>query len=179
MRIGAAPAEIPFAAFLDLFQRGIGILLEQAGDAGHKTRRAEAAHHGVFLDKGRLHGAEMVGIAQALGGGDLASDGIDRQRQAAVDGLVVEQHGASAAGAHVADQLWPGDGRLDVIAKGIEERGARLDGNRPVLAVDVERHFDWAGNNARSAGGASGSVGSQHRRLFCDQGSHADDSDAA
>ena len=63
----------------------------------------------------------------------------------AVDALAVDDDGAGAAGAAVADPL--GAGEIEVIAQRVEQGDARLDGEVDGFAVDVERDGDRAGSD--------------------------------
>ena len=71
------------------------------------------------------HRVELAAVDQRLGRLDLLALGLQGQHGAGVDRLAVEQDGAGAAGAAIADALAAGD--VEVIAQGVEQRDARLD----------------------------------------------------
>ena len=97
-------------------------------------------------ERGR-HGVELAAVDQRLGRLDLLALRLEREHGAGVDRLAVEQDGAGAAGAAVADALAAGD--VEVVAQGVEQGDARLDVGGHGRAVDVEGELD----TARSHGG--------------------------
>ena len=88
--------------------------------------------------------------SSALGRLDLLALGFQGQHGAGVDGLAVEHDGAGAAGAAIADALAAGD--VEVVAQGVEQRDARLDGGGHFGAVDVEGDLDRRGADGRHVG---------------------------
>ena len=70
--------------------------------------------------------------------GDLVAVVHDRERQAGIHPPTVHQHRAGAALAVVAALL--GAGHVQVLAQRVEQRGARVERHRVILAVDGERH---------------------------------------
>ena len=61
-----------------------------------------------------------------------------RERQAGHDAAAVDQDRAGAALAEAAALLGPG--QVQAVAQGVEQRGARVDGETMILAVDGQRH---------------------------------------
>ncbi len=90
----------------------------------NKARRAETALLRVVVDERLLDGMEFARLAQALHRRDLVALRVDGQHRAGVDGLPVQQHGARAAGAAIADAL--GAGKLKLVAQRVQQRDARL-----------------------------------------------------
>src|SRR6266545_4075337 len=107
--VGTAAAEVPREAVMDLGQRRVGVLVEQ-GLGGHdEARGTEAALLCVVLDEGGLERMELVDRAETLDGLDPGVLGLDRQDAAGVDRPAVQEDGAGAARAAVADPLGAGE----------------------------------------------------------------------
>src|SRR5262249_37256125 len=75
---------------------------------------------------------------KAFNRGDGAAFDLSREGQAGQHALAVDMDGAGAALALIAALL--GAGQRKVLAQGIEQRDARLDGERPRLSIDHEVH---------------------------------------
>ncbi len=82
---------------------------------------------------------------EAFDGFDLLALRVDGEHGAAIHHLFVDDDGAGAAGAAVADAL--GAGQIELIAQGVEQSGARLDRGFVTPAVDVERDGDRVGSS--------------------------------
>src|SRR5260221_6398660 len=79
---------------------------------------------------------QRAGLSDAFDGGDLVALVHNRERQAGVDPLAVDVHGAGAALAVVAAFLGPGEGQG--FAQAIEERGARIEAQRVLPCIDAQ-----------------------------------------
>ena len=78
---------------------------------------------------------QLVGVAEAGGGGDLGAVVRDGEGQAGGGAPAVEQHGARPALAVVAALLRRGD--AEVLAQQVEQGDAVVDAQGVVGAVDV------------------------------------------
>src|SRR5262245_53557995 len=92
---------------------------------------------------------ELVRPAEPFDGLDRAALGLDGEHAAGIDRPAVEDHGAGAAGAAVADLL--GAGQVEMVAQGVEQGDPRLEPGLKGLAVDLEGHRDRAGSDDRHA----------------------------
>ena len=70
----------------------------------------------------------------------LAPVGLHREHQAGAHRVVVEDDGAGAADAVLAADM--GAGLAAIVADGVDQRAPRLDPDRIVAAVDVERDVE-------------------------------------
>ncbi len=113
-----------------LIKKGLG------GD--NEARRAEAALLSIVIDECLLNGMEVAGFAQAFHGGDLRALRINGQHRTGVDGFVVHEHGACAAGAAIADAL--GAGKLKLVAQSVQQGDARFKLRIQLLAIHIERY---------------------------------------
>ncbi len=118
------------------------MLVKKSLGGDDEARRAEAALLRVIVNECLLDGMEMGGIAQAFHGGDLRALRVDGQHRAGVHGFVVHQHGASAAGAAIADAL--GAGKLKLVAQGVQQGDARLKLRVELFAIHIERYRNFA-----------------------------------
>ena len=84
--------------------------------------------------------------ARPFDGADLAAVGLDREHQAGAHGVVVEDDGAGAADAVLAADMGPG--LAAIVADGVDQRAPRLDPDRIVAAVDVERDVEFFGHGS-------------------------------
>ena len=84
-------------------------LFVQESLAGNdKTRCAKAALLGVVIYEGLLDGVQFVPVHQPLDCGDCLTLSFDCQDRARINGLAVDDYGASAARGTVTDALGPG-----------------------------------------------------------------------
>ena len=79
------------------------------------------------------------GPGQTLDGCDRAALGLNRERQAGENPLPVHIHRARAALALIAALL--GAGQVQVLPQGIEQGHAGLQGQGPLLPVDIQCHW--------------------------------------
>src|SRR5262245_31403675 len=82
--------------------------------------------------------------AQSLRGDDAGAGGVRSQNQAGIHRAAVEQHGASAAGALLANLLRTDHRWIQMLAQRREQRGARFHLHGALLSVDHERHVQLA-----------------------------------
>src|SRR6185437_15821464 len=122
--IGPAAAEVAAKPVLNFLKRRTWIPFEEGFCRHHESRRAEAALLRVMIDKGLLNGMKLARLTQAFNGGDLPALGVDGQHRAGVHRLVVHQHGASAAGAAIANPL--GAGKLKFVSQPASKSHRRL-----------------------------------------------------
>src|SRR5437899_8388117 len=83
----------------------------------------------------------MSVLRESFDGGDLFPGDVERERKTRANRFAIDVHGASPARSAVAHHFCAGE--IELIAKGVQERGARLDAGLVGFAVDVER--DWHG----------------------------------
>src|SRR4029077_4065446 len=97
----------------------------------HGRRRANLAGCAVatlktvMTQKGRLHGAQIPGHAEALDGDDVVVLVHDRQRQTGIDASTVDKHRAGSALTVIAALLRAG--KRQMFAQGIKHRGPRVE----------------------------------------------------
>ena len=95
--ISGAAAQVAVQAVPDLLLAGIGIALQDLlGDHDH-ARRTETALQSVLVPEGFLDLVQLAVGGHTFDGQDLRAVGLDREHGAALDGLAVQLHGASAA----------------------------------------------------------------------------------
>jgi hypothetical protein len=92
----------------------------------HLARRTETALQRIVCDEGALDRLQLIALPKPLDGRDRWPLALDRQGQAALHGLVIQQDGASAALPQITARL--GTGALQLLAQGIQQGAARLDG---------------------------------------------------
>ena len=106
--------------------------------AGHnKPRCAEAALLRVVLHKRFLHRIHLLRRTDSFHRCDLAALGLDGEHGAGINRVAIDQDGAGAASAAVADFLAAGE--VEPIAQRVEQRNAGLDVNFAPLSIDLER----------------------------------------
>src|SRR4051794_27186598 len=119
-RVRAAATEVAGEFVMRLFGRGIGILVEQRLGSDHESRRAEPTLLGVIVDECLLDGMELsAGSSDALDRLYLLVLSIDGQNRASINGMAVNEHGASATLGTIANAL--GSSEVERIPKGIEQ----------------------------------------------------------
>jgi hypothetical protein len=120
------------------------VALGDAGDAGHDLAgRAVAALEGVALDESRLQRMELAALREAFDGRDLAPVHEGGKREARLHALAVHQHRAGAALAETAAFL--GARKMQVLAQGVEQGGARIE-RQPMLGpVDAQHDIERSG----------------------------------
>ena len=133
--VGAAAAQVAAHPVADFLRRA-GMTLVDAGDAGHDLPgRAVAALEGVALDEGGLQRVQLFALRQALDGRDLAPLDEGSEREARFHALAVHQHRAGAALAEAAALLRARE--MQVLAQGVEQRGARIERQSMLGSVDA------------------------------------------
>ena len=109
-------------------------------DAGDRRAdlpgRAVAALKSVVLEERSLDRVQLVAVRQALDRGDLVAFVDEGETQAGIESPAIHQHGAGAALAVVATFLRAC--QLQMFAKSVEQRRARIDLQGVLLAVDLE-----------------------------------------
>ena len=89
---------------------------------------------------------ELLALRQALDGRDLAPLDEGGERQAGFHALAVHQHRAGAALAEAAAFLRAGE--MQVLAQGIEQRGARIERQPMLGSVDAQHDIERSGRGA-------------------------------
>src|SRR5215469_2167387 len=112
------------------------VLFEQGDSRTYLPGGAVAALETVVFQEGGLDGVESVALCEAFDGGDFGSIGGDCEGEAGVDAAPVEQDGAGSALAVVAALLAAGE--FEVLAQGVEEGSAGVEGEGVGYAVDLE-----------------------------------------
>ena len=80
----------------------------------------------VLLDEGLLHRMQIVAFGEAFHGGDVATLGGERERQAGHRPPVIDENRAGAALTVIAAFL--ASGQSDMFAQCVENRGPRIQG---------------------------------------------------
>ena len=148
--------------------------LQQRDRAHDLAAGAIAALVSVVLHKGRLHGVQVTGLADAFDGRDLVALVHHREREAAVHAAAIDVDRAGAALPVIAALL--GAGEMNALAQGVEQGGARVEvAQSVVFAIDAQRDVagaggfglildgwldDWSGRRQRSGSGEN-ACGSQ------------------
>src|SRR5580700_2480481 len=99
---------------------------------------------------------QPVAVGEPLDGADAAAVGLDREHQAGAHRIVVEDDGAGAADAVLAADMGPG--LAAVIADGVDKGAPRLDPDRIVAPIDVERDVESVGRRWTGDGGPRNGV---------------------
>jgi hypothetical protein len=89
-----------------------------------------------MLDKGRLHGVEVVGSADAFDGDDLVSRVRHGKSKAGVDTATVDVNGAGSTLAVVAALF--STGQVEILTKAVKKSGTRIDLKVMIFPVDVK-----------------------------------------
>jgi hypothetical protein len=97
----------------------------------------------VPVDERGLQGMELVSLGQAFDGDHRVAGVSDGQSQAGVDPAAVDEDGARAALTVIAALL--GAGQSETFAEQVEKRGARVDEDVVVVAVDPQGELDVRG----------------------------------
>ena len=119
-------------------------LLEKS-DRGHNLAGGTvAALIAVVFDEGSLHGVKVVGLADAFDSGYLVHRVHDGEGEAGVHAAAVDVNRAGAALAVVATFLC--SRQVEVFPQAIEQRGARVELQVVLFAVDAESDRDCALN---------------------------------
>ena len=118
------------------------MLVKKCLGGDNEARRAEAALLRVIVNERLLDGMEMPRLAEPFHGGDLRALRVDGQHRAGVHGFVVHQHGASAAGAAIANAL--GAGQRKLVAQRVQQGDARLKLRIEFFAIHIERYRNLA-----------------------------------
>src|SRR4051812_29492786 len=146
------------------------MLIEKGLRRDHEAGRAEAALLRVVINIGLLHRMRLLAGHQPFGGSDLVPLRFDCERRARVNRPTINQHGARATLATIADAL--GSGYVKLLAQRVEQRHAWLELCVQALAVDAQRnrHRPWAVHrNLRTAG--LHHLRPLHQRYGCGQAS--------
>ncbi len=139
----------------------MAVLFDERGRGADLAGGAVAALEGVVLEEGGLDGAEGFAVGEAFDGGDFGAAGGDGEGEAGVDAAAVDENGAGSALAVVAAFLAASE--VEVLAQGVEERGAGVERKSVRGAVDLEGEID-------RGGGSSGVVCGGQGRKACSRG---------
>ena len=130
----------PFPAKIarDLARHPTRRLSRHADGRTELPRRAVPALEAVMRHERHLQRMQPLALRQPLDRHDLPPLILDRQCEAAIDPLAIDQHGAGPAGALVAALL--GARQSEMITQQVEEGCAQIDIDRDRAAVDCELH---------------------------------------
>jgi hypothetical protein len=101
---------------------------------------------------------QPVSALKPFNGRDGAILILHGKREARIDALAICEHCAGAAGALIAASLCTG--KMKVVSKKVEERGANVECQLVRLAVDTKKHGGCSWQRAPQ------STGKRQRRLF-------------
>ena len=136
--VGTAAADVAAQPLLDVCERRLGVLVEESPGGDHEAGSAETALHRVVLDESGDDLVDLLAPPQRLDGANLLALALDRQPTARQDRLAVDHHRVSAVGGPLVHLL--AAGQVQVVPKDVQQRHSRLDLDRVILAVDVQRH---------------------------------------
>jgi hypothetical protein len=105
VRVSAAAADIARHGLADLVVGFSVAFVDQSNCRTDLTGSAVAALKSVVFDEGGLHRVELAPGCQTFDGGDLIVLVHDGQREAGVDPLAIDEHGAGATLAVIATLL--------------------------------------------------------------------------
>ena len=155
--VAGATADVAVQRRLDVFFRGVRILVQQGAGGEDHARGAEAALEAAFLPERLLHRVQRVVAAEALDGRQRASVDLVGEGRAGAHRTAVQQHGAGAADLHLAARL--GAPEVQGLAQEVHQQQLRRHAGATRLAVQLELNLDlvhgvprW-GWRARSRGG--------------------------
>ena len=148
--VSAAAADVAVHGLLDVVIGGADGFFEESDGRHDLAGGTVAALVSVVLDEGSLHGVKIVRLADAFDGGDLVHRVHDGEGEAGVHAAAVDVYGAGAALAVVATLLCAG--HVEVFAQAVEQRGARVDVQVVLFAVDAQSDRDCAFNPVRAGG---------------------------
>jgi len=134
--VSATAADVAVHPLPDVFIRGSDRLLEQRNGGHDLSRGTVAALIAIMLDKGRLHGVEVVGAADAFDGDDLVSRVRHGKSKAGVDAATVDVNGAGSTLAVVAALF--STGQVEILTKAVKKSGTRVDLKVMIFPVDVK-----------------------------------------
>ncbi|ORV96089.1 hypothetical protein AWC13_19135 [Mycobacterium kubicae] len=147
-----------------------------AAQCGHDLAgRAVAALECVLVDERLLQRVKFAALGKTLDGGDVRAVMHHRKRQAGVDPPTIDQHRAGTAGSLVAAFL--GARQPGAFAQHVQQRGAVVDGDLALLAVDLGPYHRGVtvagivGSAIRSGYGGTRSDGPAERDGAPDKGS--------
>src|SRR4051812_4462245 len=109
------------------------MLVEECFAGDNKSGSAKSTLRGVVVDERLLDGMQLAASHERFDGGDLLALSFDCEYRTRVRGFIVDQHGARSAFAAVAHSF--GAGQIQIVAKSIEQRDARLDFQLRALAI--------------------------------------------
>ncbi len=116
------------------------MLVQQTYGRHDLPRRAVAALERIPVDKRLLHRMQPAILGNPLDRGDGPAACHHRQHQAGIDPLALQQHRAGAALAEVAATL--GAGEMQPITQRVEQRGAGIDHERVIRAIDRQGYLE-------------------------------------
>src|SRR5713101_102312 len=114
------------------------VFSQQRDRRANLTGGAIPALQSIMAHKCGLHWVEIAIFFQTLDGRDLVARMHHGERQAAVDALSIDDHGAGAALSLVAALL--GTGQPEMLAQRIEQRYARIEIESMAPSIDSQRH---------------------------------------
>jgi hypothetical protein len=148
--VAGAAAEVAVEAFLNLYQCGLRMFVEEMVGGEDHAGSADAALGSALLEEALLDGVEFFFVGEAFDGGDFGAFGLEYRDEAGVDEFAVHQDGAGAALAFAAAFL--GSGEVKVFAEDVEEVlhgwgfddggvvvDSELDGGHVWISVELER----------------------------------------
>jgi hypothetical protein len=135
--VGGAAAQIAAHKFADL-SIIFCMALMHARDRGHNLPgRTVAALECIVIDEGLLHRMQRtVGLCQTLDGGHVVALVHRGEAEARQDPPIVDKYGARAALPVIATFF--GSGQTGVVAQGIQQRRAAIQGKPMIPAVNPQ-----------------------------------------
>src|SRR6266850_1219071 len=137
VHVARTPAEVAFQASPDLILRRVRVLIEEIRGGHDHAGRAVAALESVLVPEGLLQRMQLSIRRHAFDRGEAVAFRLDGEHRAALDGLPVDQDGASAALAGVAPDVSARE--ADHIAQVVHEQEPWLDLMLVLVPVDCRR----------------------------------------
>jgi hypothetical protein len=153
-----ATADIAAHLFPNRLACQIVPLFEQSRGGNDLSRRAVAALKTIVFDERALERMQLAVRAQTFDSHNLIAVVHDRQRQTRCDAPSVGEHGACAARTLIAALLRTRE--MQAIAQCVEQRNARLDGERTFATVEGHPHVHAARVPKKEESRKCGSLGS-------------------
>src|SRR5215510_10362133 len=132
-----------------VFVADIRIALQNPDRQHQEPRCTETALQRVMIHEGLLHWMQPVAVSQAFDGPDLLAVGLHGEHQAGAHRFAIDNDRASAAHTMLATDM--GSRLSAILTDGIGQGTPRLDGDRVIAAVDIDRNGGFIAHATFSA----------------------------
>jgi len=142
--VGTAATDVATEPVLYFFKRGFRFLIQKRSRRHHKTWRAEAALHGVVLNKPGDDFVELIAIAKRFHRLDVLPLNFDGQTRACINGFAVDDDGVRTGTTGCVEVVFAA-GQVELIPQCVEQRCPWFDRQLVLLAVDGQCDVNFAG----------------------------------